>query len=83
MFYTAEDIQPAVNAAVKIFGSQGHMDAGKNVLYNVSVFTKEYGKLWYGDISKDGLEEKLRMLRASVNMNISLVDEHFETISTN
>jgi hypothetical protein len=83
MFYTAEDVQPAVNAAVKMFGRQGRMDTGKNVFYNVSVFTREYGKLWYGDISKDGIEEKLKMLSASINMNVSLVDEHFEIISTN
>ena len=83
MFYTVEDVQPAVNAAVKMFGPQGRMDTGNNVLYNVSVFTSEYGKLWYGDISKDGIEEKLKMLSASINMNVSLVDEHFEIISTN
>ena len=83
MFYTAEDVQPAVNAAVKMFGPQGRMDTGKNVFYNASVFTKEYGKLWYGDISKDGVGEKLKMLSATINMNVSLVDEHFETISTN
>ena len=83
MFWQAEDIQPAVNAAVKMFGPQGRMDTGKNVFYNVSVFTKEYGKLWYGDISKDGIGEKLKMLSATINMNVSLVDENFETISTN
>ena len=83
MFYTAEDVQPAVNAAVKMFGPQGRMDTGKNVFYNVAVFTKEYGKLWYGDISKDGIQEKLKMLSTSISMNVSLVDEHFETISTN
>jgi len=83
MFWQAEDIQPAVNAAVKMFGPQGRMDTGKNVFYNVSVFTKEYGKLWYGDISKDGIGEKLKMLSTTINMNVSLVDEHFETISTN
>ena len=83
MFWQAEDVQPAVNAAVKMFGPQGRMDTGKNVLYNVSVFTKEYGKLWYGDISKDSIGEKIKMLSTTINMNVSLVDEHFETISTN
>lgn len=83
MFWQAEDIQPAVNAAVKMFGPQGRMDTGKNVFYNVSVFTREYGKLWYGDISKDGIGEKIKMLSATINMNVSLVDEHFETMSTN
>ena len=83
MFWQAEDVQPAVNAAVKMFGRQGRMDTGKNVFYNVSVFTREYGKLWYGDIGKDGIEEKLKMLSASINMNVSLVDENFEIISTN
>jgi hypothetical protein len=83
MFYTAEDVQPAVNAAVKLFGRQGNMETGKNVFYNVSVFTKEFGKLWYGDIIKDGIEEKLKMLSTSIGMNVSLVDDNFETISTN
>lgn len=83
MFYTAEDVQPAVNAAVKMFGPQGRMETGKNVFYNVAVFTSQYGKLWYGDIRKDGIEEKLKMLSATINMNVSLVDDNFETISTN
>jgi hypothetical protein len=83
MFWQAEDVQPAVNAAVKMFGPQGRMSTGKNVFYNVAVFTREYGKLWYGDISKDGISEKLKMLSASINMNVSLVDENFEVISTN
>jgi len=83
MFYTAEDVQPAVNVAVKMFGPQGRMETGKNALYNVHIFTREFGKLWYGDISKDGIGEKLKTLSATINMNVSLVDEHFETISTN
>jgi len=83
MFYTAEDVQPAVNAAVKMFGPQGRMETGKNVLYNAYIFTREFGKLWYGDISKDGIGEKLKMLSATINMNVSLVDEQFQTISIN
>jgi len=78
MFYTVEDVQPAVNAAIKMFGPQGRMENGKNVLYNAHIFTREFGKLWYGDLITDGLADKLKMLSSTINMTVSVVDDNFD-----
>lgn len=56
MFYTAEDVNPAVIAATEIFGKVGNMMEGKNVLRNISIATREFGKLWYGDIEMSTVE---------------------------
>jgi hypothetical protein len=50
MFYENDDIQPAVNVATEMFGNVGRMLYGKNVLYNVTLATREFGKIWYGDM---------------------------------
>lgn len=78
MFWQSEDVQPAVNVAVKMFGPQGNMETGKNVVYNVSIFTREFGKLWYGDLITDGLADKLRMLSAAINMTVYVIDDNFD-----
>lgn len=83
MFYTAEDVSPAVKVVADVFGKVGNMETGKNVLYNVSIFSREYGKLWYGDLVNEGISEKLTALSAKLSMSLSVVDEHFETVSTN
>jgi hypothetical protein len=80
MFWQSEDVQPAVDAAVKIFGKQGNMEIGKNVLYNVSIFTPAFGKLWYGDVSMFDISAKLKELGTSINMQVSIVDEQFNNI---
>jgi hypothetical protein len=77
MFWQAEDIQPAVNVAVKMFGPQGRMDVGKKLIYNASIFTKEFGKLWYGDLNTNGLADKLKTLSAAINMTVYVVDDSF------
>ena len=83
MFYTAEDVSPVVKIVADVFGKVGNMETGKNVLYNVSIFSREYGKLWYGDLVNDEISEKLTALSAKLGMSLSVVDEHFETVSTN
>lgn len=81
MFWQAEDVQPAVNVAVKMFGPQGTMETGKNVIYNASIFTREFGKLWYGDLITDGLSDRLKALSAAVNMTVYVVDDNFDPYS--
>jgi hypothetical protein len=78
MFWQAEDVQPAVNIAAKMFGQQGRMEVGRNVIYNVSIFTREFGKLWYGDINTNGLAERLKTLSAAINMTVYVVDDNFD-----
>lgn len=51
MFWTEEDVQPMVTELVKTFGPQGSITSENNTLKNVCIATREYGKLWYGDIS--------------------------------
>jgi hypothetical protein len=83
MFWQAEDVQPAVKVVAEVFGKVGVMETGKNVLYNVSIFSRQYGKLWYGDLINDGISEKLSTLSTKLGMSLSVIDDNFETISTN
>jgi hypothetical protein len=83
MFWQAEDVQPAVKVVAEVFGKVGNMETGKNVLYNISIFSRQYGKLWYGDLVNDGLSEKLTSLSTKLEMSLSVIDDNFETISTN
>jgi hypothetical protein len=50
MFYNEDDIHPVVAVANEMFGKSGRMLEGKNVLRNVTLATREFGKIWYGDI---------------------------------
>jgi len=83
MFWQAEDVQPAVKVVTEVFGPAGRMETGKNVLYNISIFSREYGKLWYGDLVNEGISEKLTTLSTKLGMSLSVVDDNFETVSTN
>jgi hypothetical protein len=83
MFWQAEDVQPAVKVVAEVFGKVGNMETGKNVLYNVSIFSRQYGKLWYGDLVNDGISEKLTSLSTKLGMSLSVIDDNFETVSIN
>lgn len=53
MFYTEEDIQPVVDAAIKVFGSQGQYHYYPSQIVNMLTITsKKYGKIWYGEVEK-------------------------------
>lgn len=60
MYYTEEDIQPAVTIATELFGPAGNMMHGKNMKYNVMIATAKFGKIWYGDV--DGSTEYINSL---------------------
>ena len=79
MFYTEDDVQPVVNVAVEMFGPNGNMLDGKNVTKNVIIGTKEFGKIWYGDV--DGNVEYIAdlcgVMSARINMVVIPVDESF------
>jgi len=53
MFYSVDDIQPAVQVATELFGPVGNMMDGKNITKNVLIGTREFGKIWYGDVEGD------------------------------
>ena len=77
MFYSAEDVTPAVEMATKLFGTVGNITTGKNVLYNVSVATREFGKLWYGDIASPDVVSLLNTLSNSTRQKVYILDEQF------
>jgi hypothetical protein len=83
MFYTEEDVQPVVTLAEKLFGKVGNMSMEKNTLYNVSIATREFGKLWYGDISgnltnTDVLVNSLTELSKFTQQKIYILDDQFD-----
>lgn len=75
MFWYEEDIQPAVDAAAKLLGITGNMTSGPNTLYNVSVYTDPFGKIWYGDYSGtiDELIAAMGQLSAEIGQNCKFV----------
>ena len=79
MFYTAEDIQPAVQVATELFGSVGIMMEGKNVTKNVLIGTREFGKIWYGDVDGDVdfINGLCGVLSQRIGFTAVMVDESF------
>ena len=79
MFYTEEDVQPIFKVAVEMFGPVGNMLEGKNVIRNVIIGTKEFGKIWYGDVNGDTqyVTDMCSAMSTRVNMAVMQVDESF------
>jgi len=79
MFYTIEDIQPVVDVAVELFGKNGTMLDGKNVSKNVIVGTREFGKLWYGDVDgdMDFINGLCSVLSQRIGQTVMVVDDNF------
>ncbi len=52
MFYTQEDIEPAVRAAEQLFGKQAQyvVNDSKEFVY-IGLETPKFGMIWYGDYS--------------------------------
>lgn len=53
MYFTAEDVQPAVDVVTATLGQQGTMLEGKNVTKDVILGSPQFGKMWYGDVDGD------------------------------
>ena len=79
MFYTMEDVQPAADVAVELFGKNGVMLDGKNVSKNVIVGTREFGKLWYGDVDgdMDFINGLCSVLSQRIGQTVMVVDDNF------
>jgi hypothetical protein len=77
MFYTEEDVQPAVDMATELFGTVGNMSAEKSVLKNMIIFSKQYGKLWYGDIEDhmDNINTKCNQIAQKLNINVEPIND--------
>ena len=80
MFYTEEDVTPSVLEATKLFGQVGNINTGKHVINNVSIATRKFGKLWYGDI--DGtpgeIAQKLSQLNKFTQQTVYILDDRFD-----
>ena len=74
MFYVEEDITPAVNAASNLFGRTGRFLTGKNVIQNASIATREFGKIWHGDIDANDYESRLTALSNRLKTAVYLFD---------
>lgn len=72
MFWTEEDVQPVVDMTTELFGPVGSMTTEKNAILNVVIFSKQYGKLWYGDIedTMDGVIQKCGMVSQKFNITV-------------
>jgi hypothetical protein len=80
MFYTDEDVEPAVQIAVELFGPVGNMlSESRFVTRNVIIGTREFGKLWYGDVegTQDYVAELCDILSKRINQSVSIVNESF------
>ena len=80
MFYTEEDVTPAVQVATELFGPVGNMlEGGRFVTQNVIIGTREFGKLWYGDVegTVDYVNELCEILSKRINQQVSIVSDQF------
>ncbi len=79
MFYTIEDVQPVVQVATELFGPVGNMIYGKNVTKNVLIGTREFGKIWYGDVEGDVefITGLCSVLSQRIGQSVMIVDDTF------
>ena len=80
MFYTEEDVTPAVQIAVELFGPVGNMlQESRFVTRDVIIGTHEFGKLWYGDVegTVDYVNELCEILSKRINQQVSIVSDQF------
>jgi hypothetical protein len=76
MFYTEEDVEPAVVTTIELFGPAGGFSEDRNALKSISIATREFGKLWYGDVDKGTLTEKCVALSAKLNQKVYVFELH-------
>jgi len=69
MFYNEDDVQPVVTIANEMLGKAGRMLDGKNVMRNVTLATREFGKIWYGDIDMIAMNPSVQFKNLSQRIN--------------
>lgn len=74
MFWNEDDIQPTVNTAIEIFGTQAQYQPEPFVF--VSIETPKFGPIWYGDISGDytTVKEKVTQLAGKLGETVTARD---------
>lgn len=75
--YYAAKIMGPVGKVIAASKSIYHYDNPSNVvLYNANIFTKEDGKIWYGDLDATRDYDKLQNLALSTNKTLYVVHEN-------
>jgi hypothetical protein len=76
MFYNEDDVQPVVTIANEMFGKSGRMLDGKNVLRNITLATREFGKIWYGDMDTIMMNpmDQCKVLSSRINQTVYMFD---------
>lgn len=78
MFWTENDIAPAVQIACELFGPQGNMNETKTNRRNVIIGTNKFGKLWYGDVdTSTDINTLLSILTQRIGQPAMIVEEYF------
>lgn len=80
MFFQEEDIQPVVQVATELFGPVGNMlPSGRFITQNVIIGTREFGKVWYGDIegTTDYITEMCEVMTKRIGQKVFIVTELF------
>lgn len=81
MFWRSEDVMPAVKSAEKLFGSQNQY-LEDTPFKNVSIMSREFGKLWFGDIEfTDEFKQKMEMLSVTINQKLYLTLDYEHDIA--
>lgn len=76
MFYTEEDVQPAVDMAVELFGVVGNISNERNSTKNIVITSDKFGHLWYGDIedTMDSIRTKCATLSQKFDLKVSSIN---------
>ena len=78
MFWTEEDIQPAVQVAEELFGQAGTMSEARNTRRNLIIGTHKFGKIWYGDVdASTDINGLLAILSQRIGQSAQIVQESF------
>jgi len=76
MFYTEEDVQPAVDMAIELFGTVGNISNERSSMKNMVITTDKFGHLWYGDIEDtlDSIRTKCSILSQKFELTVSPIN---------
>lgn len=77
MFWMEEDIRPATEVATKIFG-QPNIYVQESPFKNMVIATGKFGKLWFGDIDLESIEElqnSINILSDTINQRVFVLNQ--------
>jgi hypothetical protein len=74
MFWTEEDIEPAVNMATQYFGPQAQYRESNYVF--IGLQTSKFGMIWYGDFDGDYIKagQLADIISSKIHQKVKVVD---------